>query len=170
MLWTNCPCERVEQEVLAKAEAHLVAEAAHLGPRELRLLGRKILEVVAPDVYELEEGKALDVEERRARERTSLSLKTLGDGTTRIVIRVPDAVAGRLRTYLEAFTSPRHHGPGEADRIPAFRRLGSAFCSFLEAVDPRRLPVHGGDATTVIVTIPLEELRRDLSAAGLASW
>ena len=147
------PCERVEQEVLAQAEAHLVAEAAHLGPRELRLLGRKILEVVAPDVYELEEGKALDVEERRARERTSLSLKTLGDGTTRIVIRVPDAVAGRLRTYLEAFTSPRHHRLGEADRIPAFRRLGGAFCSFLEAVDPRRLPVHGGDATTVIVTV-----------------
>ncbi len=29
--------------------------------------------------------------------------------------------------------------------------------------------MHGGDATTVIVTIPLEDLRRDLSAAGLAS-
>ena len=163
------PRDRVEPEVLAKAEAHLVAEAAHLGPRELRLLGRKILEVVAPDVYELEEAKALDAEERRARERTSLSLKTFGDGTTRIVIRVPDAAATRLRTYLEAFTSPRHQGLGEADRIPAFHRLGTAFCSFLEAVDPRRLPVHGGDATTVIVTVPLEDLRRDLSAAGLSN-
>ena len=133
------------------------------------MLGRKILEVVAPDVYDLEEGKALEAEERRARERTTLSLKALGDGSTRIVIRVPDAVATRLRTYLEAFSSPRHQGAGEADRIPAFRRLGSAFCAFLETVDPRRLPVHGGDATTVIVTIPLEDLTRELSAAGLSA-
>ncbi len=165
----DLPRERIAPEVLAKAEAHLVAEAAHHGPRELRLLGRKILEVVAPEDYEHEEGRRLEAEERRARERTTLSSKSLGDGTTRFVIRVPDAAAARLRTYLESFTSPRHHGPGEGDRIPAFRRLGAAFCSFLEAADPRRLPVHGGDATTVIVTIPLEDLDRELSAAGLSA-
>ena len=167
----DLPRERIEPAVLAKAEAHLVAEAAHHGPRELRVLGRKILEVVAPEVYEDEEGRQLEAEERRSRERTSLSSKNLGDGTTRFVIRVPDAAASRLRTYLEAFTSPRHARPGgdEADRIPAFRRMGGAFCSFLEAVDPRRLPVHGGDATTVIVTIPLDDLQRELSAAGLAT-
>jgi hypothetical protein len=56
---------------------------------------------------------------------------------------------------------------GEAARIPARRKLGAAFCSFLEAVDPHRLPVHGGGATTVIVTIPLEDLNTALSAAGL---
>ena len=165
----DLPHQSVEPEILDKAEAHLVAEAAHHGPRELRVLGRKILEVVAPDVYELEEGKALEAEERRARERTTLSLKALGDGSTRIVIRVPDAVATRLRTYLEAFSSPRHQGAGEADRIPAFRRLGGAFCTFLEEVEPRRMPVHGGDATTVIVTMPLEDLTRELSAAGLSA-
>ena len=163
------PRERITPEILDKAEAHLVAEARHLGPRELRLLGRKILEVVAPEVYELEEGRALEAEERRARERTSLTMKCLGDGTTQIQGTVPDAVASRLRTYLEAFTSPRHQGLGEADRMPAHRKLGTAFCSFLEAVDPQRLPVHGGDATTVIVTIPLEDLNAALSAAGLVT-
>ena len=162
------PGERLEPEVLAKAEAHLVAEAAHRGPRELRVLGRQILEVVAPEVHEHEEGRRLDAEERRARERTSLSSSNLGDGTTRFVIRIPDAAAARLRTYLEAFTAPRHRGPGEGDRMPMTRRLGEAFCSLLEATDPRRLPVHGGDATTVIVTIPLEDLTRELSAAGLS--
>ncbi len=164
----DLPRERIEPAVLAQAEAHLVAEAAHRGPRELRLLGRKILEVVAPEVYEHEEGARLEAEERRARERTSLSSQRLGDGTTRFVIRVPDAAAARLRTYLDAFTSPRHDGPGAGDRIPVFRRLGEAFCSLLEAVDPRRLPVHGGDATTLIVTIPLDDLTRELSAAGLS--
>ena len=32
-------------------------------------------------------------------------------------------------------------------------KLGSAFVSMLEHLDPRRLPIHGGDATTVVVTI-----------------
>jgi hypothetical protein len=53
--------------------------------------------------------------------------------------------------------------------MPAHRKLGSAFCSFLEAVDPQRLPIHGGDATTVIVTIPLEDLNAALSGAGLVT-
>ena len=52
-------------------------------------------------------------------------------------------------------------------RLPYPRRLGQAFCQFLEAIDPTRLPVHGGDATTVIVTIPLASLKAQLGAADL---
>lgn len=168
------PADEVDAEVLTRAEAHLVAEAAHHGPRELRVLGRRILEVVAPDLCEDQEGRALEAEERRARETTSLTTTRLGDGSTRIVIKVPDAVAGRLRTYLEAFTSPRRHataglGAAEGDRIPAHRKLGLAFSSFLEAVDPRRMPVHGGDATTLIVTMSLDELRKELSVGEAAT-
>ncbi|KAA1426358.1 HNH endonuclease signature motif containing protein, partial [Nocardioides antri] len=37
----------------------------------------------------------------------------------------------------------------------------------LEHLDPERLPVHGGDATTVMVTITLDSLRQDLATAGL---
>ena len=35
------PTEKVSPELMARAEAHLVAEAAHFGPRELRVLGRR---------------------------------------------------------------------------------------------------------------------------------
>jgi hypothetical protein len=157
----------VPAEVLVQAEEHLLAEGAHYGPRELRVLGRKILEVVAPELFEEQEAKALAREEQRARETTSLNSKRLGDGRTRITINVPDSVAARLHTYLEAFTSPRHHGLGEADRIPAHRKRGLAFCAFLEAADPKRLPVHGGDATTVIATIPLVALQGALASAGV---
>ena len=161
------PIEELPDEVLAQAEAHLVDQAAHFGPRELRVLGRKILEVVAPDIAEQHEADQLDKEERRAQRRTSLSSKRLGDGTTRVTINVPDSVATRLHTYLEAFTSPRHDAGGELDRIPVDRRRGQAFCALLEAYDPRRLPVHGGDATTLIVTVPLEQLRQELGTAEL---
>lgn len=37
--------------------------------------------------------------------------------------------------------------------------MGEALCQFLECVDSARLPLHGGHATTVIVTIPLQALR-----------
>jgi hypothetical protein len=161
------PAEKVSADVLAQAEAHLVAEAAHFGPRELRVLGRRILEIIAPEIFEQHEAEQLAEEERRARRRTSLVSTRLGDGTTRILINLPDAVATRLHTYLEAFTSPRHQGAGEADRIPVDRKRGQAFCALLEAIDPKRLPAHGGDATTLIVTVSLDELRKDLGLAEL---
>jgi len=161
------PAEKVSADLLSQAEAHLVAEAAHFGPRELRVLGRRILGVVAPEIFEQHEAEQLAEEERRARRRTSLVSTRLGDGSTRITINVPDAVATRLHTYLEAFTSPRHQGAGEADRIPVDRKRGQAFCSLMEVLDPQRLPAHGGDATTLIVTVPLEALRQQLGTGEL---
>jgi hypothetical protein len=161
------PANKLPAEVLADAEAHLVAQAAEFGPRELRVLGRRILDIVAPEIGEQHEAERLAAEERRAERRTSLVSKRLGDGTTRIAINLPDSVATRLHTYLEAFTSPRHIAAGEGDRIPADRKRGQAFCALLEAVDPKRLPAHGGDATALIVTVSLDALRKELGTAEL---
>jgi hypothetical protein len=174
----------LEPETVLKAEEHLVDLAADHRPRELARLGRHVLEVAAPDLAEAEEGRRLEQEERRARETTSLHTKRLGDGSTRISIKVPDAVADRLATYLDAFTSPRHDlndgrsdtnaPPGvlgvpgrlvaESDRLPLHRKRGQAFAALLERLDPAKLPEHGGDATTVLVTISLDQLRADLAA------
>jgi hypothetical protein len=161
------PADDLPVEVLAAAEGHLISRAAEFGPRELRILGRRILDVVAPEIAERHEAEQLAAEERRAERRTSLVSKRLGDGTTLITISVPDGVATRLTTYLESYTSPRHRQDGEADRIPAARKRGQAFCALLEAIDPRRLPAHGGDATTLIVTVSLEDLRRELGVAEI---
>ena len=83
------PSEKVPAEVLQDAEAHLVAQAAEFGPRELRVLGRRILDIVAPEIGEQHEAEQLAAEERRAERRTSLVSKRLGDGTTRITINLP---------------------------------------------------------------------------------
>lgn len=167
----DLPESDVPDEVLERAEAHLVAEAARFGPRELRLLGRRVLEVIAPEHYDAQEAKALQREEARAARRTTLFTRRYGDGTTQISARVPDAVASRLLTYLDAFASPR--GPAQptelGEKVPHYARLGHAFAAFLEAVDPRRMPLHGGDATTVLVTIKLDDLRRDLGSATLGA-
>lgn len=164
----------VGEEVLALAEARLVADAADFRPKELGRLGRHILEVVAPEVAEAAEARRLAQLESDAAAASRLVLRRQGDGTTRISGRLPDAVVTRLATYLEAFASPRQQGADSdssgqdpVTRLPYPRRLGEAFCHFLEAIDPTRLPLHGGDATTVIVTIDLSALRAELGTAHL---
>ncbi len=166
----------IPAEVVATAEAQLVEYAAEFGPADLRVLGRRILDVVAPDVGEAAEARALEAEERRADEQTILTLTPCGDGTTLIRGRMPDAAAHRLATYLDAFTSPRQGrvstGRSQARCSttiggPIERRRGQAFCALLEHLDPAKLPDHGGDATTVMVTMTLDQLRSELGTAGL---
>ena len=125
------PAEKLPAEVLQDAEAHLVAQAAEFGPRELRVLGRRILDIVAPEIGEQHEAEQLAAEERRAERRTSLVSKRLGDGTTRITINVPDSVgdpAAHLPrgVHLTHDTRVRGRGIGSRSTASAVRR--SARC------------------------------------------
>ena len=45
--------------------------------------------------------------------------------------------------------------------------MAEAFEQLLETVDPKRLPAHGGVATTVVVTISLEALRAEAGFGDL---
>ena len=165
----------LEPEVVRRAEAHLVEQAAHFGPRQLRILGRRVLDVIAPEVAEAEELRALEAEETHAARHTFLRTRRRGDGTTEIHARVADHVADRLLTYLDAFTSPRKDDDGSRtpedrrpyDQRPYDQRLGHAFGALLETLDPHRLPLHGGDATTVIVTLDHDTLTGRLEGLGL---
>ena len=51
--------DTIDPEILVKAEAHLVEAAATFGPRELRVIARRVLDVVAPELGEEEERKSL---------------------------------------------------------------------------------------------------------------
>ncbi|MFJ2756195.1 DUF222 domain-containing protein [Nocardioides sp. NPDC087217] len=158
----------LDPEIKTKAEEALVAYATRFDPTQLRRLGRRILDVIAPEIAEAEEAKRLAAEEAHSRKKTRLAMRRLGDGTTRITAVIPDAAADRLATTLEAFASPRRDDGTRTDTgdyLPYDHRLGRAFCQLLETLDPARLPIHGGDATTVIVTIDLDQLRKD---AGIA--
>jgi hypothetical protein len=159
----------LDPEIRIKAEEALVAYAAQFDPTQLRRLGRRILDLIAPEIAEAEEAKRLAAEEAHARKKTRLAMRRLGDGTTRITAVVPDAAADRLTTNLEAFASPRRDDGTRTETgeyLPYDRRLGRALCQLLETLDPTRLPIHGGDATTVIVTIDIDQLRKE---AGIAT-
>src|SRR5689334_367602 len=155
----------IPAEVVARAEETLVGHCAEFGPRQLAQLGRRIVDVVAPEIAEEHEARALARLEERAHRATRLSFHRVGDGTTRITGLLPDLAAHRLATYLQAFTNPRK--TPTPDRRPYPRRLGKAFVRFLEAVDPQRLPIHGGDATTLVITMSHESLTQQLATAGV---
>jgi hypothetical protein len=167
--------EDLDATLVDAVEEQLVILAEQWAPKDLKVLGRKILEAIDPETADAHEARKLQDEERRARERTSLHAKRLGDGVTRISANLPDAVANRLLTYLDAFTNPRHQTQDGLEppvsstesRGPAHVQRGHAFAALLEHLDPDKLPAHGGDATTMIITISLEELRAKLAAADL---
>jgi hypothetical protein len=186
----------VSSSVVDQAEAALVGYADRFDPTELARLGRRILDVVAPEIAEAVEARHLADLEASAQQRMRLGLRALGDGTTRISGLIPDASAARLATYLHAFTNPRRDDStsapkegGNADLplvevrakraskpsepssspVPYGRKTAQAFCQLLETLDPTRLPIHGGDATTLIVTMSLDSLRTDLGTATLGN-
>ena len=134
------PADKLPAEVLRDAEAHLVAQAAEFGPRELRVLGRRILDIVAPEIGEQHEAEQLAAEERRAERRTSLVSKRLRRR------HHPDHHQPARRRGHPAGTPTSRHSPprdtrrGEGDRIPVDRKRGQAFCALLEAVDPSGCP------------------------------
>ncbi|MGA8246249.1 MAG: DUF222 domain-containing protein [Nocardioides sp.] len=163
----------LDPELAAKAGAHLVGEAGHFGPRELRVLGRRVLEVVAPDVADRHEERLLAAEEQRGRDETRVVFRPRGGGVTDVLARLPEQMADRLRAYLDSFTAPRRRHLerplGDVDLLPLPRRRGAAFCSLLEQLPSSGLPSHGGTATSVVVTIDVESLRQGLGSADLST-
>src|SRR4051794_6515830 len=151
------------EDLRVRAETYLVEQAADLGPRELRILGGRVLEQLAPEIAEEAEYRRLLAEERRGEAATRLTLRPRGDGSTDLHARIPAPAAGRLRAYLNAFTAPRrrHHwrqpgGRAQSDEVAALpleRQRGAAFVALLEHIPTTSLPRHGGTATAVMVTL-----------------
>jgi hypothetical protein len=160
----------LDPEIRTRAEEHLVEQAAHFCPRDLKVLGRRVLEVLAPDVAEAHEAKLLAKEEQEAWDTAAITHRRLGNGISKAAVTLPDAVMDRWLTQLQAFISPRKEGTLPAgERLPHARKLAHAFTALLERIPSDWLPQHGGSTTTVIVTIDQANLNRDLSAAGLTT-
>lgn len=155
-----------------QAEAHLVAQAALVDPKTLRILGRRIFEVLDPETADEREGKKLEEEERRARARASLSIRDNGDGTHSGTFKLPDLHAAILKKALQALAAPRRTGEARLEPETGKKRsypelLGSAFCELLERYPTDKLPAAGGVNATVVVTIPYEFLVRGVGAGTL---
>jgi hypothetical protein len=156
----------VTTEQRTQAEEHLVAEAAHHDAQALRVLGRHLFEVIAPDLAEKFEGKALEAEEAAALRRTTFTMWEDDEGTCHGRFRVPALHGHMLEKMHLALTAP---AGGIDPDLPAPVRRGIAFTRLIEAVEAKDLPASGGCGATVVVTMTLEQLLADLDAAGVCT-
>ncbi|MFD7077470.1 DUF222 domain-containing protein [Nocardioides sp. NPDC059952] len=155
-------------EDLILAEKLLVDYAIQLTANQLKIAGRRVLAEIDPARFEEAEAKALQREEEHAARRTFFSSHDNGDGTIDIHARVSRAVGIRLRTMLDSLAQPRKwSAEGKGRKAPYDRLLGQAFARVVETYDVDRLPRHGGHATTVFITMSVEDLRNDLGTAAL---
>ncbi|WP_085873575.1 MULTISPECIES: HNH endonuclease signature motif containing protein [unclassified Nocardioides] len=159
----------LDTALVEQAERHLVAEARHHDAKTLRILGRRLFEVIAPDQADEREAKLLEREERAAQE--SLRFTMAEDGHGRVHGRFTlDALTGAmLKKALLAIAAPKHQatqGP-LGERRPGPERMGRAFAELIQRYPVDQLPNTGGLNATVVVTMTLETLEGRLQAAHL---
>ncbi len=172
----------VEVAVVDRAQSRLLGLAADHDAGALRVLGRRILDVVAPEVAEAEEARQLAAEEAHAEATTRFTMADDGHGRCHGRFTVPTAVGQMLRKQLLALAAPRHRSathptghptapdqaqPAPAEPVPTGLRLGHAFAEWVETYPAQHLPTSGGVSATVVVTMTLETLHGALGAATL---
>ncbi len=154
--WTPSVLEQAAKALVAFAEVH--------DAKGLRVLGRRILEVVAPEVAEAWEAEQLDREEREAEKSAVFRMREDGHGRIKGSFTVPLLVGQMLERALLAFAAPKHQiatraavtaaetadGEGEHEeqvpvpvRRPTAQRLGAAFVELIERLDPARAAQGG---------------------------
>ena len=168
-------------QVRAAAEQRLVDLAVHHDACDLRVLGDRVLDVVAPQVADAHEAARLEAEERAAARKAMLTMTPDGQGSVHGRFTVPELHAGMLRKQLLALvahdkpalaTSPATTGEQEEGERPepvkaaTAVELGAAFCELLERLDGSHVPEMSTGAT-VVVTMTLETLAGGLAAATL---
>lgn len=164
------PAELVGADVRRRAEDHLVELAAHHDPKELRILGRRILEVIAPDVAEDHERRILEDQERHAAATASFTMRSDGLGSVYGRFKIPVLAGEMLAKHLAAIAAPRHRHAVEggddvaaretsgSERVSRPLRLGAAFTEYIETRAASGSPQAGGLAATIAVTMTLENL------------
>src|SRR5699024_5198313 len=92
--------DEINPDGIAVAQATLIERASHMTIDDLTVLSNRVIELIDPDGADDILAKQLENQERRAHQNTVLTLSRVGDGTTRLSGRIPDAQAAMLRTTL----------------------------------------------------------------------
>ena len=153
----------IDPAVRGKARDHLLAAATEHDAQALRRLGKRILDVVAPELGEAQEAAVLAAEEARAHAAAELSLVDDGAGRCHGRFTVPSHVGAMLRRHLLARANPARHTEDElrdsqGEWKPMHRRLGEAFIEYVERYPADHTPQTSGVNATVVVTMTLEQL------------
>ncbi len=165
----------VDPALIDKAEAHLVDLAALHDPGELRILGARILSVIAPEIGEDHDRRALEKAEALARQKRRLHLSFDGHGAATGRFTLPEAQGRTLQKMLMAFAAPKHlnatknsqTGEGWVKNKPTPAKLGEAFGELIESYPTEKAPRAGGLSATLLAITTLADLRSGLQGAVL---
>lgn len=164
------PGDLVTSVLRTDAEKHLVALAEHHDPKDLRVLGRKILDVLAPEAAEAHEQRILENEEAHVAATASFSIRPDGHGSMHGRFKIPTLAGEILAKHLAALAAPKHRAAleGQAeDRVSRPLRLGTAFVEYIETRSADDTPRAGGIAASVVVTMTMENLLGTSEQAAL---
>ncbi|WKN48278.1 HNH endonuclease signature motif containing protein [Nocardioides sp. Arc9.136] len=159
------PTDLDDPTIPLRAEQHLLAEARHRDPKALRVLAKHVLTVVAPEIGEARDARALEAEERLARETAWLTMSPDGRGSVVGRFKIPELHGAMLKKTLLAFAAPKHQAATQdadaqapAERRPSPERMGDAFCELLERLPTASVPKLGGLNASVVITMDIASL------------
>ncbi|GEP32704.1 hypothetical protein NSZ01_04720 [Nocardioides szechwanensis] len=152
--------DTVQPEVRTRARDYLLEAAAHYDARALRIQGRRILDVVAPEVGEEEEARQLAREEALAEQKARLTFHDDGHGLTYGRFTLGSAEADMLRKAIHAVAKANGLGLDP-------HGMGLAFGDYVRRYPVDELPTAGGVSAAVVVTMTLETLVGGLMSAQL---
>src|SRR6478752_6003823 len=162
--------EDLDPDLLIKAEEHLVALAADYDAKALRILGNRVLEVIAAELADAYESDRLEKEEAKAAAAARLTMTDDGHGKVHGRFTLPTLQAAELKKMLLALAAPKHlaatDGPG-VERRPGPERMGRAFMELIDRISAKDLPRVGRSDATIVVTIDLDTLLGRLQKAGV---
>ena len=173
--------EGLSGEERQRCEAELVRLAAGRSPAQLRLMARRVIEQIEPDLdaVDAHEEAVVRSEEERAYEASAFWIKDNQDGTMTGQFTVPWASGMVLKKVIDAMTAPRRQTPGGVERewpvdgaageykvgeIDWQHRRGAALADLLLHLPTDHL--SGKIAATLLVSTRLEDLRGELARCG----
>ncbi|NYH89752.1 hypothetical protein F4554_002390 [Actinopolymorpha rutila] len=150
-----------------RAEEFLIETARFANPDELRVLGEKLLERIAPEEYDRRMREELERKDRKAEQKRSLRYVPNGIPQSESVhITLPAWEMELLRKIIEPLAEPVKGA--EPDRRPIDQRRGDAFAEALGLLAAAATaPVRGGRPPQVAVTIPLEAMLKGTGAGTI---
>lgn len=175
------PTDLPDPTLRAQARDHLLAAAADHDARALRILGKRILDILAPQIGEAHEQRLLEREEQAAAAAARFTMVDDGHGQSHGRFTLPTLHAEMLRAHLHALANPRrHHSPDQRDEhastghqgrvsgpVITPERLGQALMEYIERYPADGLPAAWGIPATVTVTMTLDTLLTGLGTATL---
>ncbi|MEW2141723.1 DUF222 domain-containing protein [Micromonospora vinacea] len=147
-----------------KAVGVLVDWAAQFDATQLRKLGTRILDHVAPEVADAAAESALRAQESRATRDRHVTISEQPDGRLRLSGILDTEAAAVLRAAIDPLTAPA--GPDDT-RTPGQRRHDAVAAVCRLALRTGELPENGGDPAQIVVTTGYDGLTRQLGSGAL---